>query len=317
MVDLKPTKLEDILLRSELKSYFCNLTPDNIQSMLFSGKQGLGKTLVVELLVNKLGMPSKELSLGNKVDRGVEAIDELSKFIEKKSNKRKIIIINEVDAISNQFMKLLKNVMDTYKEKAIFLLTTNHPNKIEEPISDSRCLHINFNPKPDEIRDLKNSAFIYFRDKLKEHNIEFEKSVKSSLINLIENTFPDFRTISKILATSIDIYKKEGQLFIDITNNTNPNVIVDKVFSLFLEYRKPENSSKEYLKIFADWYANNATVRHISVIEGICYKFINNKVDDEVRKQILYVASPHITRVTTGISSDIHILSFVSCVFSL
>ena len=55
------------------------------------------------------------------------------------------IILDEVDNLTGDAMKQLKSVMNYGRDHAVFILTTNHLNKIPAPIQQ-RCKIINYNP---------------------------------------------------------------------------------------------------------------------------------------------------------------------------
>ncbi|MGK3946659.1 AAA family ATPase, partial [Streptomyces caeruleatus] len=78
------------------------------------------------------------LDLSAKGGRGVDSLEDIRVFIDQKTTLRKIIIINEVDNLSSKALETLKNLMDEYcvpdNNKAVFLLTTNHINKLENAI---------------------------------------------------------------------------------------------------------------------------------------------------------------------------------------
>jgi replication-associated recombination protein RarA len=127
-------QLKDMILPFRIMNIVDNLTANNIQSFLFHGEQGVGKSLTARLLSEKLKMPTLNLDLSTKGGRGVDSLEDIRIFIDQKTTLRKIIIINEVDNLSSKALETLKNLMDEYcvpdNNRAVFLLTTNHINNI-------------------------------------------------------------------------------------------------------------------------------------------------------------------------------------------
>lgn len=324
----KPTSLEDMFLPSRIYNILSNFDQDTLPNLLLSGKQGLGKTLVCEILSKKLGMSTLFVDLSDKESRSVDFTSVIEEHILKKSNKRKIIIINEVDNISGKFMDVLKNFMDNYATKtnnrASFLLTTNNPHKVETPIGESRCVHINFNPSKaktinkknaliSEMDELRAKVGLYIKKLFSENNIDITDDIKSEITLLLDNTLPDFRSFHTVLEIALNVFSRTGKLELNFSGLSNPNSVADKM----LECYHSKDVDLKFLE-FITWYKGNVTTKHLEAMEIFvdrCQElYTKNAISKDDFSTIYFWYAEAVYKMNTGYANDIFLIQFFNCV---
>ncbi len=146
----------------------------------------LAKAIIAELDADKLVLNSSD-------DRKIETVREkVNGFVRTKSSKqgmRRIVFMDEADGLTSAAQDALRNLMETYSENALFILTCNTLSKISDAIQ-SRCVNIQFaNPKKEEI-----STYL----KMICEN-ESMKYTDAGLLRIIEINYPSIRNCVQVL----------------------------------------------------------------------------------------------------------------------
>lgn len=114
-------------------------------NLLLFGKCGTGKSLSAEILVKHYGYVYEKLNASD--ERSIDVLrGKLKNFAMSASSngKKKIIWLDEFEAVSTDFMDALRGFMDDYGKTNIFIATTNYLYKVPDPIK-SRFTKIPFN----------------------------------------------------------------------------------------------------------------------------------------------------------------------------
>jgi len=176
------------------------ISEKSIPNILLSGSQGLGKTTLVHILLNEIGVDQGdvlEINASEAVD--VEMVR--TKIVNFASTipygDFKVIILEEADGLarSSASMPALKRIMEEYSDTTRFILTTNVPHKIIPPIH-SRCQSIN-------MLSLDKEQFQYrLAEILASEKIEADIDTLDSYISAC---YPDLRKcINSLQANCID-----------------------------------------------------------------------------------------------------------------
>ncbi len=105
-------------------------------NIIFYGPPGTGKTTLINILIREIIKAGNDL-FRMKTRSVTELDDKLKPFLNKKAVKSKIKIayIEEIDAISPQGMRTLKeDLMEKYQKSCIFLCATNYLKKIDSAL---------------------------------------------------------------------------------------------------------------------------------------------------------------------------------------
>ncbi|KAK1936075.1 replication factor C subunit 4 [Babesia divergens] len=155
----RPSALSDVIGNPEITKRLEVIADEgNMPNLLLCGPPGTGKTTSILCLAHQmLGDHFKNavLELNASDDRGVDVVRETIKNFAKKSvvlppNKQKIIILDEVDSMTEAAQQALRRIMEIYSKTTRFALACNQSTKIIEPIQ-SRCAVIRYGRLKDEM----------------------------------------------------------------------------------------------------------------------------------------------------------------------
>lgn len=144
----RPAELEQVALEPEtrqvLNSY---LLCGEIPHLLFVGPPGSGKTTIARILVRSLDC--RTLTLNASSERGIDTVrQKIGSFVTAVSDARwNIVFLDEADAMTSDAQTAMRNLIESYAERARFILTANYGHRIIGPIQ-SRCQLLMFSRPP-------------------------------------------------------------------------------------------------------------------------------------------------------------------------
>jgi DNA polymerase III delta prime subunit len=219
----RPQCLKDLVLEPSVREYFANaISEGTIPHLLFCGQAGTGKTTLSKILVKELDAVYRYINASD--ERGIDAVREkIVPFAQTKSidGRLKIIILDEVDGLTGDAQRALRNIIEEYSDNLRFILTANHRNRISAPIK-SRTISFDLMPPLAEVK--KRACFI-----LTAENIQVSDEQKPLLKNLIEDNYPDVRRIINALQK----HSKDGIL--NITKDVNISLFARDVLKMIRE----------------------------------------------------------------------------------
>ena len=132
------------------------VSENRLPHLLLYGPPGTGKTstilAVARALYGPAAMPSMVLELNASDDRGIAVVrQQVVDFASTRtifSNKFKLVILDECDAMTKDAQFALRRVIEKYTRNARFCLIANYASKII-PALQSRCTRFRFAPLPD------------------------------------------------------------------------------------------------------------------------------------------------------------------------
>ncbi|VDN06313.1 unnamed protein product [Thelazia callipaeda] len=129
----------------------------NTPNIIISGPPGCGKTtsiwaLAREMLGDRLKSACLELNASD--DRGIDVVrNKIKNFAQSKvtlpPGRHKIIILDEVDSMTEGAQQALRRTMEVYSKTTRFALACNQSSKVIEPIQ-SRCAILRFTKLTEE-----------------------------------------------------------------------------------------------------------------------------------------------------------------------
>lgn len=240
----RPENLEDIILNDTNRTFFNNIIEKNYYpNMIFYGPPGTGKTTTILCLIKKYqeknNCTNNYIHLNASHQRGIDIIrNKINNFTLNKNffnDKKKFILLDEVDSMTKQAQQNLYYIIDNCKNNICFILICNYMNKIIDNIKNSLMI-IHFNK-------ITQYSDTFINKCIKNENIK----IKKDEINKIkENNIHDLRSIINFLQT----YNK------DI-------IILDKTIINKIIYSK--NPQKEILKL----------IKYYDDYDIICYFFFH------------------------------------------
>jgi len=261
----RPKNLDDLITPSRVKT---KLEKGVYQHLLLYGSPGTGKTSAAKALVKHFNHPY--LYINASTDTSVDVVrNRITDFCANRSimdepGKLKVIILDEIDGVSDQFFKALRATMDQFSVNARFVATCNYINKVPDPIQ-SRFEMIDFDFTKEEETEIMKGYILRILQICKDEGIGIDKH---AAVELVKRKFPDLRNMLNTLqgfqsqgkdTVTVEDIKKFSSVYKDvydlIINNTDPiknyqhlvsnyaNRVDDVLSSLgneFIEYLKSE-----------------------------------------------------------------------------
>ncbi len=230
----RPQNLKDLVLSSEVRSYFENAIKEGtIPHLLFCGPAGTGKTTLAKILVKEMDSVYRYINASD--ERGIDAIREkVVPFAQTKSfdGHLKIIILDEVDGLTSDAQRALRNIIEEYSDNIRFVLTANYKNRISSPLR-SRTIAFELMPPLKEV--IARTVYI-----ITSENITVGEEQKPLLRELIEFNYPDVRKIIGL----VQKYTKDGVL--NITKDLDASLFAKDVLKQ-IRTQKNMTGVREYI----------------------------------------------------------------------
>jgi replication factor C small subunit len=192
----RPKSLDDLITPNRVGD---KLSKGVYQHLLFYGSPGTGKTSAAKALVKHFGHPY--LYINASTDTSVDVVrNRITDFCANRSimdepGKLKVIILDEIDGVSDQFFKALRATMDQFNINARFIATCNYINKVPDPIQ-SRFEMIDFDFSKEEETEIMKKYIMRILQICKEETIGIEKH---AAVELVKRKFPDLRNMLNTL----------------------------------------------------------------------------------------------------------------------
>lgn len=294
----RPQTVKDITLSEENQAIVKTfVTNKDIPQLLFVGNAGIGKTSLAKIIINDI-LDCQYLYINASDENGIDTIrSKVTNFSKTKSydGAIKVIVLDEVDGLTLDAQRCLRNTMEEYSQFTRFILTANYDHKVI-PALQSRCQSLNLIP-PQQL----------FIDRCV-HVLECEKceNIDESIDDIKKSCmahYPDLRkAINELQKHTIDRRFKYKE-------NIKQKTFVQNIYQLVkagktLKMRKQiiENESKfngDYVQLLKQLFD------HIHDVPGI---------DDNIKRKELIVVAEHIYRSAFVADQEINCYS---CLLSL
>ena len=300
----RPKNLEELILPDAVMNKFKD---GLVQNMLFAGSPGTGKTSCAKAVVNQFELPY--LYINASTDTSVDVIrtriiDFCSTVsIMDKPGTFKVVILDEVDGVSDQFFKALRATMEQFASNSRFIATCNYINKLPDPIL-SRFEVINFDFDKEEETELTKKYIRRVYEICKQEEMSIEKD---ALVEFVRRNFPDLRsTLNKLQG-----YKTQGTNNITVEDVKKFNSVYKDVFDLIFNESDP---AKNYQLLVSN-YSNRVD----DVLQSLGEEFV------EYIQQERLQSVKHIPQVIISVAKHqaqrVHVIdpviTMLSCVYDI
>jgi len=300
----RPKKLDSLILPDRVMKKFQNGVQQN---MLFAGSPGTGKTSTAKALVNQWDLPY--LYINASTDTSVDVIrTRITDFCSTMSilddrDKFKVVILDEIDGVSDQFFKALRATMVQFASNSRFIATCNYINKLPDPIL-SRFEVLNFDFDKEEEAELTKKYIKRVYEITGSEDMTIEKP---ALVEFVRRNFPDLRTT----LNKLQGYKAQGTTNITVDDVKRFNSVYKDVFELIFNEKDP---AKNY-KLLVSEYSNRVD----DVLQTLGQEFIEYiqaEKSNAVRfiPQIIITVAEHQAQRTLVIDP---VITMLSCVYKI
>jgi replication factor C subunit 3/5 len=178
----RPHTIEDVYLEDKNRISIHNfINTKNFPNLLFYGPSGTGKTstiIAMAKMIYKEKYNLMVLELNASDNRNIQVVRKIIKeFASCKTlfnNGYKLIILDEVDSMTNDAQFCLRRIMETYSENVRFCFICNFVGKII-PAIQSRCSKFKFS----------NLDIFQIRERLDKIMLEEDIQINEDVMNLI------------------------------------------------------------------------------------------------------------------------------------
>ena len=241
----RPKSLDDLITPNRVGD---KLSKGVYQHLLFYGSPGTGKTSAAKALVKHFGHPY--LYINASTDTSVDVVrNRITDFCANRSimdepGKLKVIILDEIDGVSDQFFKALRATMDQFNINARFIATCNYINKVPDPIQ-SRFEMIDFDFTKEEENEIMKSYIIRILQICKEEGIGIDKH---AAVELVKRKFPDLRN----MLNQLQGFKSQGKEIITVEDIKKFTSVYKDVYDLIIDNTDPVKNYQYMLSNYSN-----------------------------------------------------------------
>jgi DNA polymerase III delta prime subunit len=271
----RPSKIEDCILPTELKTTFAEFVKQNyVPNLLLSGGPGVGKTTVARAMLEECGFDYIIIngSMKGNIDTLRNEIQNFASTVSL-SGSRKYVILDEADYLNPQSTQpALRNFMEEFSKNCGFIMTCNFKNRIIEPLH-SRCSVIEFKIGNKDKPEIASQFMKRVETVLNQEQISFDKKV---VANLIMKHFPDWRRV----LNELQRYSASGSIDTGILVNMDDDNY--KTLVSHLKNRKFNDMRK--------WVGNNADIEPTVLYRKLYDTSSEMMVERSIPRLVLLIA---------------------------
>lgn len=292
----RPHTLDDIILSEHNQLIVRKWEKEQeIPNLLFVGPAGIGKTSLAKILTKSV-LNAQYLYINASDENGIDTIrTKVTTFSKVKSfdGTIKVIILDEVDGLTLDAQRALRNTMEEYSEYVRFILTANYKHRVIAALQ-SRCQSIDLIPPTKEFIERCNSILDAESVKPPEDIGKLEK--------LCKTLYPDMRkVINELQKCTVD-----GELLIDkidINRKFIENLYTLLQQGLVLKLRKTVIENE-----------NRFSGDYTELLRSLFNYIHDVNVKDSIKTQQLLIAAEHLYRMAFVVDPEIN---FYSCLVAL
>ena len=241
----RPQNLKELIVPQRIRTIF---EKGVVQSMLLYGTAGIGKTSAAKAICKQFQHNTLYLNMSETT--GVDTIrDTIMDFAMNQSilhydNPIKVVILDEMDGMSQQAYAALRATMEKCSVNTRFIGTCNYVEKIPDPIQ-SRFLMIDFNFTSEEMKEIMKGQILRVLEICKKEGLNISRE---AAVKLIKTYFPDFRGIVKKLQR----FHLEGKSSIEESDIKEFSLEYAELYEMIINQDNPVENYKYVMKNFSN-----------------------------------------------------------------
>tara|TARA_B110000444_G_scaffold253235_1_gene283748 strand:+ start:74 stop:1027 length:954 start_codon:yes stop_codon:yes gene_type:complete len=301
----QPQTFQDFIIDDDyIKILNTMITMDNLNILLI-GNNGCGKTSLIEATIreyyNTDHIPYRNvLVINNLKDQGIQYYrNEVKTFSQTRSyikNKKKIIILDDIDLINDQSQQVFRNCIDKYSHNVHFLASCTNIQKVIDAIQ-SRCCIIKIKPFK---KIILNKIFNKIK---KKENIIIDKKAQDLILNICNNSIRQL----------INYLEKFKILNIKITSELVQEICTNISFYELEKYTNycMNNNMKSAIKIIYSIFQKGYSVMDILDNYFIFIKN-TNMIDEELKYKTIKIICEYISIFHTIHENELELILFTN-----
>jgi DNA polymerase III delta prime subunit len=293
----KPYFIDDFCVDPKFKSVLKTLHDIDDLNILITGNSSSGKTSLLYAIIREYyglsqyqNIPENNiLFINNLKEQGINYYrTEMKTFCQSHSSiygKKKMIVVDDIDMISEQCQQVFRNYIDKYKNNVNFVSACSNMQKVIESIQSRIHIIRIDSPSIDQVRGIMNRIVekesLLISEEAKEYLLYFTKNSIRDLINQLEKIY----IINKSVPISLESCK---------------NICVNISFFVFEDYIQSikEDDLVKSIKIIYNIHDYG-----YSVIDILDYFFTFVKITDKLTEDEKYGIIPILSKYITNFHS--------------
>lgn len=241
----RPQNLKELIIPQRIRTIFENGV---VQSMLLYGTAGIGKTSAAKAICKQFQHNTLYLNMSETT--GVDTIREtimefaMNQSILHYDNPIKVVILDEMDGMSQQAYAALRATMEKCSVNTRFIGTCNYIEKIPDPIQ-SRFLMIDFNFTSEEINEVKKGQLLRVVEICRKEGLNI---TKDAVAKLVLTYYPDFRSIVKKLQR----FSLEGKTNVGVADIKDTASEYSELYDMVITSDNPVENYKFVMKNYSN-----------------------------------------------------------------
>jgi replication factor C small subunit len=307
----KPKTLNDFLSNNNLKELINSYINIDELNIIFLGDSGSGKTTLIECILKEYYknniLDSDILIINSLKEQGISFYrNEVKNFCQTitLSDKKKTIIIDDIDSINEQCQQVFRNYIDKYSNNINVIMSCSNIHKIidtlKSRVSILKLESINKNIIDNIVTRIITKENIIIEDSVKEKLYQISNYSIRNIINYLEKIKLYNKSITEenlyILCSNISYFSLENYTKLCIQNNFNESLkilynfynigytlmdIYDEYF-IYIKYSNILNNKQKII-------INKILCKYISIFynnheEPIELAFFNKEIIQDILK---------------------------------
>tara|TARA_Y100000782_G_scaffold109878_1_gene135431 strand:- start:30252 stop:31220 length:969 start_codon:yes stop_codon:yes gene_type:complete len=307
-----PKTLDEFIIDNDLKQLIkTHFLLDDL-NFIFIGEHSSGKSNLISIILNTYYGDNNNndsinniFNINNLCDLGINTFRQRIKTFCQTccsiKNKKKIIIIDEIDGLNQQNQQILRNIFDKFKHKVHFICSCVNIQKVSDNIQSrltSLILH----------KLNKNQIINLFQEILQRENLKISNDDLNTIIQISNlNMNVIFNNIQKLILLDKHIDKN-----LIIQNCTN--ISYNKFEKYYIYIR--ENNIELATNILIDFFNNGFSVNDI--LENF-FEFVKytDTIDNNCKFEIFKIIGEYITYFYTIHEDKIELYLFTNKIINV
>ena len=246
----QPNKFKDFETKKELIHILKSLIIMDNLNILLIGNAGSGKTTLIKAIIkeyyNTDTIPENNvLYINNLTEQGIQYYrSEVKTFCQINSslhNKKKFIILDDIDIINDQSQQVFRNCIDKYSHNVHFIASCVNPQKVIDSIQSRNIVLKIKTIKKSELREILKKILTLEKINIDNVTIKFLLIMSNNSIRLLINYIEKFKilnckitlNIAKKICTNISYFEFEKYTY-SLLNDNN----LEKAINIFTNIYK-------------------------------------------------------------------------------